>query len=68
VSLRIYDLAGRPTHTLAAGRLAAGEHRLTWDLTDERGTPVAAGLYFVRLNAVNHAEVRRVVVTERRTP
>jgi hypothetical protein len=63
VSLRVYDLAGRQARALAASRFAAGERTVTWDLTDERGTPVPSGLYFVRMSAGGQTCVRRVAVT-----
>ena len=46
VSLRLYDLAGRRVRTLlAAQRMSAGRHTLTWDGRDDHGRTVAAGVY-----------------------
>ena len=51
VRLGIYDVGGRRVRELASGAQAAGEHALAWDLRDEAGRSVGAGLYFARLEA-----------------
>jgi len=63
-SLRIYDLAGRLVRTLHSGRLAAGQHRVTWDGRDDAGRDSASGAYLIRLgwadrvnNRVDHGRV-----------
>jgi hypothetical protein len=43
-SIRLFDAAGRLVRDLAID--ASGDSR--WDLTDERGSSVAAGVYFLR--------------------
>jgi len=47
--LRVYNVAGRLVRTLVDGTLDAGSHRIAWDGTDDRGVPVASGVYFYRL-------------------
>jgi hypothetical protein len=49
VSLRIYDLRGRLVTTMAEGVQPAGRHELVWQGSDATGTPVASGVYFLRL-------------------
>lgn len=49
VNLGIYNLKGQLVKTLHQGNLAAGEHHLTWDGTDDRGKTVGSGLYLYRL-------------------
>ena len=44
----VWDVAGRRVRTLTAGTLTAGAHALAWDLADEHGTPVRAGVYLIR--------------------
>jgi len=46
VQLTIYDVAGRRVRELASGARPAGEQAIAWDLRDERGYEVSAGLYF----------------------
>jgi len=49
VEVSVHDISGRIVRGLLAATLAAGEHRLTWDGFDDRGIPVAGGVYFARL-------------------
>ena len=60
VSVRVHDLAGRLVATLCDGRLAGGEHVLSWDGRADRGGMVGPGIYLVRL--VTPAGERRVKV------
>ena len=60
VELAIYDASGRRVRLLASGEHAAGEHVLAWDLRDEAGRPVGAGLYFVRLESAGSTLTRRL--------
>jgi hypothetical protein len=55
----VYDIRGRMVRILAA-REATGI--LTWDGTDQTGSKVSTGVYFVRLSDGDRAETRRVTV------
>lgn len=63
VSLRMYDAAGRLVCAIAGGALPAGDHAARWDLNDDHGRAVGAGLYFARLQVGGRTLVRRVAVT-----
>jgi len=45
----VYSNDGRKVKTLVAGTLARGTYSVAWDGTDERGTGVVSGVYFVRM-------------------
>ena len=64
VSIDVFDIAGRRVAQLADGRgFEVGRQSLPWDLTDQRGRRVPAGIYLVRIDAgIDHA-VSRVIVT-----
>jgi uncharacterized repeat protein (TIGR01451 family) len=49
VLLRIYDVSGRTVRTLADRNPGAGLHQVSWDLRDDFGGDVTAGIYFYRL-------------------
>lgn len=51
VSLVVCDLSGRVARRLLDGPVPAGERRIGWDAADERGRPLAAGLYVWRAEA-----------------
>ena len=59
VSLRVYDILGRPIETLANAQLAPGEHSVRWDRSR-----VAAGLYLVSLNAAGSVQTAKAVVID----
>ena len=61
-TLRIVDVQGRRVRELAKGMLAAGPHEARWDGVDENGRSVAAGVYFVTLDAEDRSVVRRLAV------
>jgi alpha-glucosidase len=58
--LAVYDPAGRRVRALVNGAEPAGTHRVSWDGTDDAGTPVAAGVYFCRLSAGEQTAARSV--------
>ena len=62
VRLRVYDLLGRPVRNLAAGRLSAGYHTLTWKGRNEFGRTVAAGVYLLELRARDFRQVRKLLL------
>ncbi len=50
VTVRLFDLSGRPVRTLWKGReSAAGRHRLRWDGRAESGALAAPGIYLLRV-------------------
>jgi flagellar hook assembly protein FlgD len=51
LALDIVDAAGRVRRRLAAGGVAPGSHLIEWDGTDQRGSRVASGVYFISLRA-----------------
>lgn len=51
VRLEIFDIMGRQVVTVLADFLAAGSHRATWHGRDDKGRPVASGVYVYRLQA-----------------
>jgi len=62
VEQAIFDLTGRRVRTLVRGQQNAGAHTVSWDGRDERGQAVASGVYFYRLVADGHVQVRRMVL------
>jgi parallel beta-helix repeat protein len=62
VVITVHDLAGRTVRTLANTTFAAGVHSVQWDLRDDSGRGVPAGLYFVRARAGRLDFTRRLTV------
>jgi hypothetical protein len=47
----IYNVIGQKVRTLAADLLTPGFYTTTWNGTDDNGTPVTTGIYYVRMVA-----------------
>ncbi len=62
VRLGVYDVQGRLVARLAEGARDAGEHQVMWDGRDHDGRPLAAGVYFVRLEHAGRVEAQKVVM------
>lgn len=63
LSIGVFDVAGRLVADLANGRVSAGSHSLSWDLSDRSGRRAARGLYFVRMSVDGVVHSRTVAVT-----
>ncbi|MGC8894392.1 MAG: T9SS type A sorting domain-containing protein, partial [candidate division WOR-3 bacterium] len=60
-SLALYDIMGRRVSTLYNGK-EPGLHILSWAGTGEDGSPLPAGVYFLRLtHGSNKSAVRKVI-------
>lgn len=62
VRVDIVDLAGRRVRTFEDGALPAGTAVLPWDGRDGRGRRVAAGVYFIRMQADGDVRTKKAVV------
>lgn len=60
--LTVHDVAGRRVREIESGEAAAGPREAAWDGRDARGRPLAAGVYFVRLQTAAGERTRRVTV------
>ncbi len=60
VRLELTDVAGRAVTALFDGNRAPGHFQLAWDGTNH-GTPLAAGLYFIRLSAPDRIVTTKIV-------
>lgn len=60
MKLAIYDVRGRLVRGWSAVMLPAGSHALEWDLLDGNRRTVAAGTYFVHLEAGGAHRVRSI--------
>lgn len=63
VRLAVFDVAGREIATVADADFGAGKHQAEWDGRAKDGAGVAAGIYYVHLNAPGADRVvQRVVI------
>lgn len=62
VRVEAFDLSGRRVRTLVDGDRAAGPGDVIWDLRNDSGTPVQAGVYLVRAMLPGRVVTHRTVV------
>jgi hypothetical protein len=62
VTLAVFDVSGRPVRTLVEGWKQAQRHEATWDGRDERGNPVASGVYLYRLEAPGLTDTKKMIL------
>ncbi len=62
VKLEIYNVLGQLVKTLADTHLAAGNHAVTWDATDNGNQKVASGIYFYRLSDENQFKTQKMTL------
>jgi flagellar hook assembly protein FlgD len=61
VTLAVFDPAGRRVRQLVSGSQPAGEHSVVWDLRNERGDAVGAGVYFALLESGGESQIQKVL-------
>jgi uncharacterized repeat protein (TIGR01451 family) len=61
VDIGVYNVAGRLVKSLARSSMPAGRHTVSWNGTDEAGTRVPGGVYFVRVRLGADAQQHRVI-------
>ncbi|MGQ0722562.1 MAG: FlgD immunoglobulin-like domain containing protein [Candidatus Eiseniibacteriota bacterium] len=61
--LSVHDVSGRRVAMLVDGARSAGTHAATWNGTTDDGTRAAAGLYFVRFEAIGERRTAKLSVS-----
>ena len=59
--LSVHDVSGREIAILARRR-AIGEIAVTWDGRDTSGNEVSSGIYFVRMEAGDFTDTRKMML------
>jgi hypothetical protein len=62
IRLQVFDVRGRMVRQITDRRLEAGDHRLSWDGTDDGGQPLSSGIYWLCLERTGVRETREVVL------
>lgn len=62
VQMVIYNIRGQRVTTLLNRSRPAGTYTVTWNGKDDRGQPVASGVYFVRMSAGSFKQIRKIVL------
>jgi len=64
VTVEVLDARGRRVAALHRGWLAAGSHQWQWNGCDQRGDPVAGGLYVARLVSRSGVATRKLMLVK----
>ncbi len=62
VNVDVFDIAGRMVRNLAHGSAMPGRTVLPWNLTDDHGRGLDAGIYLIRASLLGETFTRRVIV------
>jgi hypothetical protein len=62
VSVRVYNVRGELVRTLLDGGVAAGEHSLVWDGTDDRGAAVSSGVYLYEVSGFGQRTSKKMAL------
>jgi len=58
----VYSINGQVVKRILSRDLEAGNYTVRWDGKDDRGTPVASGVYFYRLNVAGSAASGKLIL------
>jgi hypothetical protein len=61
LTLSVYNILGQVVDVLVDGYRSNGYYQVSWDGTDDRGSPVASGIYFCRLMTDEYTDTRKLV-------
>lgn len=64
VRVRVYDVAGHLMRVLLDARRPPGRHQVVWDGTGADGHPLAAGMYFTRVEAGEFSGTAKLVLLD----
>ena len=64
VRIVVYNLKGHMVRTLQDGIMKAGNHRLHWDGTDNRGRSLSSGVYLYRMTAGDYDKTNRMILVK----
>ncbi len=62
-AIEVFNAAGSLVRRLETGPCAAGESAVEWDGRDERGNPLASGIYLARIVSAGGVATGRIVIT-----
>jgi hypothetical protein len=62
VTVTIFNILGQPVRILAQETLAAGEHSITWDGTNDAGHGVASGVYLCQVETATQRATAKMLL------
>jgi subtilisin family serine protease len=62
VTLDIFNQKGQLIKTLLNTEFPAGFHQITWNGTDQNGSPVSSGIYYYRMRSGKYSSTRKMIL------
>ena len=62
VNITIYDMMGRVVKTMVNSQQNAGFKSVQWNATNDKGSPVSAGLYLYTIQAGEFRQTKKMVL------
>jgi hypothetical protein len=62
VSIDIYNIKGQLVKHLVKGDMAAGNHTVVWNGTDNNNRAVSSGVYFYKMNSGNYSSTKKMIM------
>lgn len=62
VAINIFNVRGQLVKSLVDNEYPAGEHKASWDGTDDRGTSQPSGVYFTQIETPGYRQVKRIML------
>jgi photosystem II stability/assembly factor-like uncharacterized protein len=62
VNLSVYNMLGQKVKTVLSENQIAGNHTAKWDGTNDRGEPVASGIYIYQLQAGKYVQSKKMML------
>jgi len=55
-------MVGRKMITLESGLMKNGRHEVSWDVRDDRGRKLEAGLYVITLTTIRNIQTKKTII------
>lgn len=62
VEIAVFNLKGQKVRTLLNDNKSAGKHQVNWDGKDDSGHPLSSGIYFLKLNAGQETNTKKLIL------
>ncbi len=62
VKISIYNIRGQLVKMLTNNEYQAGEHKVTWNGTDDRGTSQPSGVYFTKIETPEYRQAKKIML------
>jgi len=64
VKIEVYNVLGKKVATLVNQDQVAGTHSLVWNSSNDNGSKVTSGVYFVKMQAGSFSQTKKMVLVK----